>query len=187
MASEFAPTTPATDEVIAWPNLTRAAAMFKTSVASMSRWADQAEATTRVAAGRVLRPRELLRIAEQRGRSLYTTAEQLYDFVDEATEDEEIRAGVITEVNEYLADYQRRRDPARTITMAEALETLRRSFPHAAFERIRARLEGPELPGRADMFSAEPGQRAARPRRRRAPAGSGGARRRASPSVAARA
>ena len=118
--------------------------------------------------------KELLRIAERQVRRLFDVTERIFDFAHEATKDEEVRRGVRTEVNEYLADYQRRRDPVRMVSLAEVLEELRKAFPRAQFERVRARLEAQDLPERADMFSAEPGEkekRQARPRRRRAAVG----------------
>lgn len=179
MTTELAPTPPPA-QGIGWPNLSRSAELFGVSIAAVSRWADAAHVGEHTERGRVLRPSALLRIAEQQGRSLYNTAERIFDFSDAATDDETIRRSVRTEINEYLADYQRRRDPARVVTIGEVLEELRTALSPAEFERVRARLEGQALPKPPDMFSAEPTAR----RRRRGRAASRGVHRRASPSGA---
>lgn len=153
-------TAEATEEAV-WPNLTRAALMFGVAVPTMSRWADEPERGTWLRGERCLRPRDLLAIAEQHGRPLYDLATELFTHTREETADLDVRRRVREEINAYLADYQRRRDPARMLTQAEFLDELRDVLSAAEFEKVRVRLQTQPRPAAADMFSAEEGSASA--------------------------
>jgi len=148
-------------EQAVWPNLTRAAAMFGVSVATMSRWAEEADRGTWLRGEKCLRPRDLLALAERQARPLYDVASAMFAHTREVTADHEVRRRVREEINAYLAEYQRRRDPARVLTQAEFLEELRGVLPAAEFEKVRARLQTQPRPEAADMFSAEEGSASA--------------------------
>ena len=62
-------------EQAVWPNLTRAAAMFGVSVATMSRWAEEADRGTWLRGEKCLRPRDLLALAERQDAHAAHSAE----------------------------------------------------------------------------------------------------------------
>ena len=146
-------TAEATEEAL-WPNLTRAAAMFELSVPQMSRLADAAGLGTWVRGEKRLRPRDLLSLAERHGESLYDIASDLFDYARETAAPVELSPRLRAEINGFLADYQRRRDPARVLSQAEFVEELRVVLSPAEFEKARARLLAQPHPA-ADMFSAD--------------------------------
>lgn len=143
-------------EAAAWPNLTRAAAMFGVSVPTMSRWAEGAGVGTWAEGERLLSPRDLLVIAEQQGRSLHEVSTEIFAYAREMTNDRPIRSMVRKEINGFIAEYQRRRNPARVLKLSEVLAELKAMLPPAQFERVRARLEAQPRPANADMFSEDP-------------------------------
>lgn len=144
----------ATEEDI-WPNVTRSAALFGVAVATVSRWADEAGLGTWRRGEKFLRPRDILALAERQGRSLYDVASDLFALAREKTDSRDVRGRIRQEINDYLAEYQSRRDPARVLTQAELLDELRRVLSPAEYEKARQRLATQPRPAAADMFSAD--------------------------------
>ena len=143
-------------EAVAWPNLTRAADIFNVSVATMSRWVKAAGLGTWDEGDCLLRPRDALTLAEQQSHSLHEIGSGIFAYAREATADRAIRSAIRAEINDFLAEYQRRRNPARVLTMSEVLDELKAMLPAAQYEKIRARLQAQPRPAKADMFSEDP-------------------------------
>lgn len=89
--------------------------------------------------GKLLAPRLVLQLAEQGACDVYDVADALLRRADDLEADE-MRSELRDEVNGFLAEYKRRRDPNRRLTIRELMDELRASLPPRLFEEIEERL-----------------------------------------------
>jgi hypothetical protein len=120
-------------------NQEQAAAVLDTTPSSMSRWTASGNDFTR--GGKAFTPTRLLEIAEQHDVALHAAGARLIRLA--RAEGPEAWAVVRAEVNAYLAEYRRRRDPAQVLTRAEFVEELRLVLDPRGYDELRSRLAYP--------------------------------------------
>lgn len=125
-----------------WPNQSEAAEALGIDAATVMRWLRELEIEPeRTAAGNLLPPSTVLKLAETHGRPVFEIAVMLLERADDA-EDEGDSEMVRVEINDFLAAYGRRRDLQRSRTLGELIVDLREMLPPKSFQEIEARLAG---------------------------------------------